>query len=242
MHWSRYLVCLWPGLPELWYRGRWGGLPAALLFTAAINFLIVARFIYPEWLLPLLARIACWVAVAVWAMWVLKQVSQLQTLLSPRSTAETPDGFPHAQTQYLRGNWPEAEAILNESLEIDPRDCQSLLLLASIYRQTQRWEAARESLLQLERLETADAWWLECETEARKLKRAIESAQSTDPAHNTDPASEAGDAAASKNDSSDDRATEPPSPPATSLAPDSPSAHKSRPPGDSQDDSSEAAA
>jgi tetratricopeptide (TPR) repeat protein len=176
MHWSRYLVCLWPGLPELWYRGRWGGLPAALFFTAALNFLLVARFIYPEWMFPLLVRIACWVAVAAWGMIALRQISQLGTLLQPRQARQTPDGFPRARDHYLRGNWPEAEAGLNEALQIDPRDCQALLLLASIYRQSGRWEAASEALGQLARLETADGWALECQTERRKLDRAIAAA------------------------------------------------------------------
>lgn len=171
---SRYAICLWPGLPELWHRGKWSGLPAAVVFAGSLNFLLVARFIYPEWLQPSLVKIACWVAVGVWIMIVARSINRLPQLLYPRAAAGTPDRYPQAQQMYLRSQWHECEAILAEMLEIDSRDSAALLMLASVYRKTERWEAAQMALETLGRLETADAWWQERELEARRLEEAIE--------------------------------------------------------------------
>jgi tetratricopeptide (TPR) repeat protein len=169
---SHYVTCLWPGLPELWFRGRWSGLPAALLFAASLNFLLVARWIYPEWLIPSLVRIACWVAVGVWVMCVIRQLGRLPSLLEPRLSSDAGDLFPVARNLYLQGDLVEAEANLAQCLEIDARDCQALLLLSAIYRQTGRFQAAKQTNQLLSKLETADNWWLECQTEREKLQRA----------------------------------------------------------------------
>lgn len=177
---SRYIVCLWPGLPELWYRGRWSGLPAAIMFACCVNFLIVARFIYPEWLVPALVRVACWVGIGVWGMLVVRAAGRLPALLHPRAISETPDAFPEARRLYLCGQWPEAEAVLASCLEIDARDSQAMLLLASVYRQTGRFDAAQRSLDQLSRLETGDAWWLEVAAERQRLQRHVEASEESD--------------------------------------------------------------
>lgn len=168
---SCYLTCLWPGLSELWYRGRWSALPAAVAFGVALNGLLVARFVYPEWLAPSLVRFACWIGVAMWLVLAFRAMGRLPALLQPRRAAAAPDQFAEAWKEYLRGRWHEAEAMLASCLEVDPRDCQSLLLLAGVYRHTERYEAATETLKQLSRLETADAWWLERQAEEKRLAR-----------------------------------------------------------------------
>jgi tetratricopeptide (TPR) repeat protein len=169
---SRVAIALWPGLPELWYRGRWSALVPAIVFTCALNFLIVARYVYPEWLVPALVRLACWVGLATWVVLTIRAVGRIPALLHPRSVSGEPDQYDAARTEYLQGNWTAAEALLAKCLEIDPRDCPALLLLASVYRQTDRLQAAERILESLDRLETADHWWLERQTERRRLSRA----------------------------------------------------------------------
>jgi hypothetical protein len=169
---TRYFVCLWPGLPELWYRGRWSALFPAICFAIVINFLVVARFIYPEWLVPALSKLACWVGLAVWAVLIVRAVGRLPGLLHPRSISEQPDRYGEAREQYLRGELGQTEALLAGCLEVDHRDSPALLMLAGVYRQTGRWEAAENTLRTLDRLETADGWWLERAAELKKLERA----------------------------------------------------------------------
>ncbi|QEG43519.1 tetratricopeptide repeat protein [Roseimaritima ulvae] len=188
---KHYLTCLWPGLPEMWFRGQLAALPAALTFAFAVNFLLVARFIYPEWLAPLLVRLACWAAVGVWIYCVTKSLQRLPEVVSPRSASDQPDRFAEAHIQYLRGHWVEAEALLSDCLEIESRDPPALLLLAGVYRHTNRLAAAANLLDQLERLERGDFWWLELQDERKRLKRFEAAAESN--AADADDTDNAGD-------------------------------------------------
>lgn len=166
-----YLACLWPGLPDLWHRGRLAALPSALAFAFAVNFLLIARFIYPEWLAPLLVRIACWMAFGVWTYLVVRAAKELPTLIDPRAASESPDRFPEAHQHYLQGHWREAEALLTECLGIEPRDPPAMLLLAGVYRHTQRLEAAENILREFEKMEVAALWGLEYTAERARLTR-----------------------------------------------------------------------
>ncbi len=166
-----YLTCLWPGLPELWWRGRLGALPTAVAFAAAVNFLLVARFIYPEWLTLILVRMAGWVGVAVWLFCVLRSVRDMPSLLHPRQASGQPDRFAEAHQAYLRAQWPEAESLLTDCLSIENRDPPAMLLLAGVYRHTGRAEAAERLLEELRLTEAADRWWLEIAAEEKRLQR-----------------------------------------------------------------------
>jgi len=166
-----YLTCLWPGLPELWWRGRLAALPTALAFAAAFNLLLVARFVYPEWLAMGLVRIAGWVGFAVWVVLVVKSTQQLQGLISPRAVSDQPDRFVDAHVAYLQGRWGEAEALFAECLAVENRDPPALLLLAGAYRKSRRWEAAERLLEEIRLTEAADRWWLEVAAEAKRLER-----------------------------------------------------------------------
>ena len=146
-------------------------MPLALAFALAVNLLLITRFLYPEWLSGILVRLACWVGLGAWLFWVLRSVKELPELLQPRAVSDQPDRFPEARCAYLRGEWEEAEGVLAEVLAIESRDPPALLLLAGVYRHTERWEAAERLLEEIGRLEAADAWWLELEMEWKRLRR-----------------------------------------------------------------------
>jgi thioredoxin-like negative regulator of GroEL len=170
-----YLTCLWPGLAELWWRGRLSAIPTAMAFAVALNLLLVTRYLYPEWLSSGLVTMAFWVGIVVWGFCVIRSVRELPLLISPRRVSDDPDRFPEAHAAYLRGEWREAEKLLTEVLAIEPRDPPALLLLAGIYRQTDRLEAAELLLSEIRRLEVADHWWLEVDAETRRWQRAKQS-------------------------------------------------------------------
>jgi hypothetical protein len=169
-----YLTCLWPGLAELWWRGRLSGLPAAVATALALNLYLVARYLYPQWIAGGLVSIGFWVGLPVWIFYVVRNIRELPGLLAPRTVCEQPDRFPEARTAYLRGDWAEAEGLLTDVIAIEPRDPPALLLLTGVYRHTGRSEAASLLLREIRRLEIADHWWLEVEAETRRLDRAIE--------------------------------------------------------------------
>ena len=148
-----YLTCLWPGLSELWWRGRLSALPAAIAFAVAVNAILVTRYQYPEWIPSSLVSMAFWVGLIAWGFYVIRSARELPKMLAPRRTANLPDQFPEARTAYLRGNWSAAEEMLTEVLGIEPRDPPALLLLAGVYRHTDRLEAAEILLQEIVRLE-----------------------------------------------------------------------------------------
>jgi len=171
-----YLTCLWPGLSELWWRGRLSALPLAIGFAIGLNALLVLRFLLPSWLDPVLVRVACWIGFAIWVYLVIKGIRELPNLIDPRSVAEAPDCFPQAQAAYLKCQWHEAERLLLGTLSVEPRDPPALLLLAGVYRHTDRLQHAESLIEEIRRLEVADHWQIEIDAEADRLLRAIESA------------------------------------------------------------------
>lgn len=188
-----YLTCLWPGLAEVWWRGRLTGLPAAIAFTLALNLYLIARYLYPEWIAGGLVSLGFWVGLLVWAFYVIHSIRELPRMIAPRSVSEKPDRFAEAQAAYLRGHWPEAEGLLTDVLSIEPRDPPALLLLAGVYRHTARLEAATLLMNEIRRLEVADSWWLEVQAESRRLESAIGRSKPASGDGESDPERQAGD-------------------------------------------------
>ena len=173
MELRHYMTCFWPGLPELWWRGRLSSLPAAIGFGVALNLILVTRFIYPEWFSGVLVKLTMWVGIAAWLFWAVKSIQELPQLLAPRTVSDEPDHFADARDAYLRGDWHDAEGVLTDMLAIESRDPPALLLLAGVYRHTGRLEAAQSMLVEISRLEAADGWWLERLAEEKRLQATI---------------------------------------------------------------------
>jgi hypothetical protein len=172
-----YVTCLWPGLAELWWRGRLSALPTAIAFAFALNLLLVARYLYPDWMAGGLVSMAFWIGILAWISYVVHSTRELPSLIAPRSVSDQPDRFPEARVAYLRGEWTEAERLLLDVLAIEPRDPPALLLLTGVYRHTGRLDAAEVLLNEITTLEIADSWFIEVEAETQRLKLAIEAFQ-----------------------------------------------------------------
>ena len=170
-------TCLWPGLSRVWFRGSWRSLLVALGFTALVNLLLATTIIWPEVASPTLRAVA-FVAAAFW--WVVSLTMSLREL--PEIVAVT-DGdsrrdrhkglFTRAQSEYLKGNWIETEAVLRKLCHRS-RDCEAMLLLATLLRRTGRADEARHQLQHLARLEAAARWQLEIQRERELLRRQRE--------------------------------------------------------------------
>ena len=171
MDYRNYLTCLWPGLSELWWRGRLSALPLAIGFAIGLNSLLLLNYIYPTWLDPMLVRSAWWVGMAIWICWTIKSVRELPALLHPREVADQPDRFVEAQAAYLRADWDTAEPLLLGILAIEPRDPPALLLLSGVYRHTERRSSAAALVAEMRRLEVTDDWRIEIDAEASRVAR-----------------------------------------------------------------------
>lgn len=78
-----------------------------------------------------------------------------------------------AQSDYLRGNWFEAEAKLLQILHHHPRDAESFLLMVGVLRRTNRHKSAMRRLEQLELLDTSAAWHFEIQRERKLIEQAM---------------------------------------------------------------------
>jgi hypothetical protein len=172
----RWILCLWPGLPQLWLAGAWSGLALAVGFAALLDLLLLTSLLWTEWVEPAF-RFAGWTAVTVlWSVSIVTGWRWSSERLTQRPALREQDLFPRALGEYLRGNWYEAEAACKNLLRRVPGDVQARLLLASLLRRTRRWPEAHEHLTALKRLEAAAAWEFEIADEEQRLCDAREAA------------------------------------------------------------------
>jgi hypothetical protein len=175
LHWSAYI---WPGLPQLWLRGSWVGLTLAVGFTALANVLLTATLVWNEWLPPRAKAIGLGALAMIWIVaWFDARADWRRMLVEwstgERSTAD-PDArsdqwFQAAQVAYLAGDWVSAEQTLIKLLRHEPRDAESRLLLATLWRHEGHFEKASEELARLECLETAAPWQYEIARERERI-------------------------------------------------------------------------
>jgi hypothetical protein len=170
---------LWPGLPQLWWRGDVRALMLAILFAVVLNFCLAATFAWPEMVSTGL-RATIWFGVLVF--WVVATWMGLREAarLSRQSTEPQHQGlFVQAQSEYLKGHWLEAETLLRKILVLDDRDAEARLMLASLLRHANR---AGEALVELDLLELSEAgrkWASEIARE-RQLGAAVLGSHASD--------------------------------------------------------------
>ena len=184
MNWGTALLCCWPGLPGLWYRGRWSSLALAIAFTILLNLTIVATFVwtgifhddaFPAIAWPVLLLI--WFTSTVIAKRNLPDVMSLtKDDRFPVTEEETDDAidtlFIEARREYLRGHWNEAQSLLQRQLKHHARDIESRLMLATLLRHTRKFDDAAAQLDQIEKYDPAISWKNEIARE-RELLRLV---------------------------------------------------------------------
>ena len=197
MNWGSALLCCWPGLPGLWYRGRWTSLILAIAFAVLLNLTIVASFIwtgifeddaFPAIAWPMLLLI--WFASVVIARRNMPDVMSLTKFDSiatvDTESAESIDAlFIEARREYLKGHWDEAQSLLQRQLKRHSRDIESRLMLATLFRHTRQFDEATEQLNWIEKYDPAIHWKNEIARE-RELLRLVHEFELTqhDPAAN----------------------------------------------------------
>lgn len=168
-----YATCVWPGLTDLWWRGRLSALPYAIAFGGVLNLYLIAQFVYPEWLPKSVNQLIFWVGFPIWLLFIFRDIKLLPSTVNDEQTLSTEDLFNDALAHTLRKQYVEAEGLLTDMLAIEPRDPPALLLLAGLYRTTNRYDAANLLLREMRRLEVADRWWLEIQAEERRIAAQV---------------------------------------------------------------------
>ncbi len=165
MPWATYL---WPGLPQLWRQGLWWGLALAVGFGILLNLLVMASFVWVELLGPVSLKLA-WLTMSV--LWLGSAAASVWHSwgVVPRVLGSAEAMFRTALSEYLKGNWFEAERTLGRLLEVRPRDVEARLLLATLLRHNGRLNEALEQLARLELLEDARRWAREIAVERQAI-------------------------------------------------------------------------
>jgi hypothetical protein len=168
----RWTTCLWPGLPQLWTYGSWFGLALALGTAVVLDLLLLVSFGWSELIGPS-SRITIWAAFGVF--WVVA-VGWSVRACRRRAAAERPDrrqdGFVEALDHYLKGDYYQAEHVLEDLLRQNLRDLDARLMLATLLRRTGRLDEAKGQLDTLARFEGAGKWQWEMQRERELLAEA----------------------------------------------------------------------
>lgn len=181
-NWGAVLLCCWPGLPGLWYRGRWSSLALAIGFSILLNLTVVASFVwtgtfqdesFPAIAWPVVLLV--WFCTTVLARRNLPDVMSLTAesdsiAIGDESEDAVDTLFIDARREYLRGHWEEALGLLSRQLKHRPRDIESRLMLATMFRHTRKFDEAATQLDHIQRYDPAVFWKDEIERERELLK------------------------------------------------------------------------
>ncbi len=179
MRWGPLLLCGWPGLTGLWYRGQMSSLLVAIGFSILLNLALVSSFLWPWSLGETFPAVAWPMIFLVWATSAWIAYHRLTDVMSVPSSEKVADPqrpdtlFIQAQREYLGGHWEEAESLLRMRIEKAPRDVEARLLLVTLLRHTRRLDQARLQLSDMTRYDEALEWEFEVDRE-RQLIELIE--------------------------------------------------------------------
>ena len=167
---TKPLEFLWPGARGALRCGLWSQLAISLVFAVACHATLFLNFYWSDWLTPTERAGSC---AALFVIWIaLGAVARRRFNEYERTLAVDANGaeFSQAQALYLQGAWFESECCLKALLKRNARDVDALVMLATLYRHTQRFDEARRTLAALEKLDGADFWRVEIDFEKEAIK------------------------------------------------------------------------
>ena len=168
---------MYPGYSGIVQYGHRSFLIIALTFALLVNAFLIANFYWTALLTPwqrnvcLASLFAAWVALTVLAsFW----KHRFDTMMKVEQGDET---FRQTLCHYLRGDWFAAEYQMLPHLKKYPKDIEMLLLQATMYRRTERYEEALMVLDKLQLLQDCRHWYAEIERERTLINAAMNPAE-----------------------------------------------------------------
>jgi predicted Zn-dependent protease len=149
-------------------------LALAIGCAVLLNVLLLATWVWGQWLSAWQLRLGWTILALVWAASAASLVWRGRDEPTPPQPASAEGLFRQALNEYLQGNWFEAETLLGQLLQVHPRDAEARLLLATLLRRTGRPREALEQLARLELLRDSEKWALEIAAERQLLGEAME--------------------------------------------------------------------
>ena len=164
---------MYPGYSGIVQFGRRSFLMIALGFALLADTFLIANFYWTA-LLTVWQRNFC--LAALFGAWIVLMVFASfwkHRLVSSRTTELHDETFRQTICHYLRGNWYAAESQMLPYLAKYPKDIEMLLLQATMYRRTERYEEALLVLDKLQLLQGSRCWYAEIENERTLTHAAL---------------------------------------------------------------------
>lgn len=164
---------MFPGYSGIIQYNRRSFLAIALGFALLVDAFLIANFYWTALLTAgqrnfcLVALFGAWIALTVAATF-LKH--RLDSAMKPEQNDET---FRQTICHYLSGDWFAAESLILPHLKKYPKDVEMLLLQATMYRHTERYEEALLVLDKLNLIQDSQYWYAEIETEKALTSAAM---------------------------------------------------------------------
>jgi uncharacterized protein HemY len=165
---------MFPGYSGIVQSGHRSFLAIALGFALLVDAFLVANYYWTALLTTgqrnffLVALFGAWVAMTVAASF---QKQRLASAMRPEQHDET---FRETICHYLRGDWFAAESQMLPYLKKFPKDIEMLLLQATMYRHTKRYEEALLVLDKLQLLQDSRHWHTEIKNERLQITAAMD--------------------------------------------------------------------
>lgn len=167
----RWMVYAWPGLAQIDRRAEVSGLLLAMLFTVGLNFLLAATFVWHE-LVANQVLAAFWSLLGVfWLVGVVMNVRRDTYFRSLVGSDRAQDLFSAANKEYLQGRFQQSREILRRLIDLNPRDAEARLLLATIATREGRVDDCDRELRQLQRLSSAAMWTAEIGQQWKRVEQ-----------------------------------------------------------------------
>ena len=156
---------MYPGYSGIVEYGHRSFLMIALGFALLVNLFLVANFYWTAFLTPGQRNVCLMMLFAVWVLLTAFASYWKHHLASIAKTEQHDATFRQTIACYLKGDWFAAESHILPYLKRFPKDAEMLLLQATMYRHTERYEEALLVLDKLQLLQDSRHWQVEIANE-----------------------------------------------------------------------------
>ena len=164
---------MYPGYSGIVQYGHRAFLMTTLGFALLMNVFLVANFYWTALLTPWQRNVCLAALFGTWVVLTLVASFWQHRLASTLKTEQHDETFRQTIAYYLRGDWFAAELQMLPYLKKYPKDAEMLLLQATMYRHTERYEEALLILDKLQLLQDSRHWYAEIESERTLTNAAL---------------------------------------------------------------------
>jgi len=166
-------IYLWPGLGRIWLLGDFSSLVTAFAASLLLNLAILSSFVWTRWPADGFVWVIWPVVGVIWLAAAIMTHLEAWSAVSGEGIESAEDVIGELQQEYLQGNWSRVQALAQQRLKSNSRDCEVRLMLLSMFRRLGNYESALKQLDILSGFDESQAWSFEMGRERELIDRAI---------------------------------------------------------------------